>query len=74
MLDCKNERQRVMHHIKKLLFVGVLSLTSMTTKAAIFVASGNGDSNLYIIDETGAIVETVGDTGEFFHRTRVLRQ
>ncbi len=55
-----------MHHIKKLLFVGVLSLTSMTTKAAIFVASGNGDSNLYIIDETGAIVETVGDTGEFF--------
>tara|TARA_R100000900_G_scaffold13099_1_gene11297 strand:- start:89951 stop:90730 length:780 start_codon:yes stop_codon:yes gene_type:complete len=30
------------------------------------VTSGNGDSNLYEVDDTGATIGTIGDTGEFF--------
>lgn len=41
-------------------------VTPIGVSAKIWVASGSGDSNLYVIDETGATIETVGDTGEYF--------
>lgn len=49
-------------------FIALFVLLSLplSASATIWVTSGNGDSNLYEVDETGATVATVGDTGEFF--------
>lgn len=46
--------------------LGTLLSLPLAANATIWVTSGNGDSNLYEIDETGATVATVGDTGQFF--------
>ena len=48
-----------------MLFVVLLAFP-LSAAATIWVTSGNGDSNLYVVDQTGATVETVGDTGQFF--------
>lgn len=54
--------------MKRLLIILFAALMlPLSAFATIWVASGNGDSNLYEVDQqTGATVRIVGDTGQYF--------
>jgi len=49
-----------------LVSTALLAVFSTAASARIWVTSGNGDTNLYEIDGTGAIISTIGDTGQMF--------
>ena len=52
---------------KSLAILSFLMCLPFSASAAVWVASGNGDSKLYEIDiATGATIRTVGDTGQYF--------
>lgn len=52
--------------MKRFIALCCLLALPFSASAKIWVTSGNGDSNLYEVDGTGATVSAVGDTGEFF--------